>query len=487
MPMFSPRTAFCTALLVLFSGALLAQQAAKDKDLHVDEFSSKSANGVRNATRFPGADIGAQINAAFASCPQQRCTVFVPAGNYEYHTGIVLPPVPSATLEMDQQAYLHYTGNGRALSTSLGTGRVFIRGGHIIGSPAAKVGIMLLQQTQGIYIDGTDVNQFTNGDGVLNLGANVVKLTNMQMRSNLIGVHLVGAPGYASNNVTVSGCAIHDNTRWGIIDGDITQYPANWMGTGGGAGVASPLLGNEFINNDLEANGRDPSGEYGAVLEALTYKSVYTGNYFEGSPHQVVLGETPHNDPVYESLYALKGPEGGTPGSTTVRDNYFTAGAQIEVELRTAISAIIEGNGEMGPRTSCFASITGAALDTYVAHNHIDGWAQANHNQGEWMLCRGAGKGLVKGWDNMDAVPTAFSVGGDSVYFNGMSTGGNKQMIRYTADGPPLGFCTPAWSPGAIWMNTTTGQMWVCQADTIAPNGGAGANAKDGHGTWVAK
>lgn len=487
MPRLSPQAGFFIALLILLPAAAIAQHAARDEDLHVGEFSAQNTNGVRNAKRFPGADIGAQINAAFASCPQQRCTVFVPAGNYSYSTGIVLPPVPSPTLKMDQQAYLHYTGNGRALSTSKQTGRVFIRGGHIVGNPSAKVGILMLQEAQGIYVDGTDLTQFTNGDGVLDIGANVVKLTNMQLRDNLIGVHLIGAPGFASNNVTVSGCAIHDNTRWGIIDGDITQYPANWMGTGGGPGVASPLLGNEFINNDLESNGRDPSGAYGAVLEALTYKSVYTGNYFEGSPHQVVLGETPHNDPVYEALYGLKGPEGGTPVSTTVRDNYFTAGAAVEVELLSAIGSILEGNGELGPRTNCFASITGTALDTYVAHNHIDGWPQANHNQGEWMLCRGAGKGLVKGWDNVDAVPTDFSVGGSSVYFNGSSSGGNKQMIRYTADGPPAGFCTPAWSPGSIWMNTTDGQMWVCQADTIAPHGGAGGNPKDGHGTWVAK
>ena len=480
----------CAAWLMLLPVALTAQQAGKGNDLQVGELSSQSSNGVRNATRFAGADIGAQVNAAFASCPKQRCTVFVPAGDYTYKTGIVLPPVLSPTLEMDQQAHLHYDGDGRALSTSLGTGRVFIRGGNIIGTPAAKAGIVMLQETQGVYIDGTDVEHFTSGDGVLDLGANVVKLTNMQMRSNLIGLHLVGAPGYASNNVTVSGCAIHDNTRWGIIDGDITQFPANWMGTGSKSGVSSQLLGNTFINNDLESNGRDPNGKYGAVLEALTVKSVYMGNYFEGSPHQIQLGEIPHDDPVYQGLYGVKGPEGGTPVSATIRDNYFTAGSPIEVELLTAVSTVIEANGEMGHATACFASITGAALDTYIGDNHIDGWAQANNNRGEWMQCHGAAGRLSPGWDNLDAVPTAFSVGGDSVYFNGRSSARGatgQQMIRYTADGPPLGFCTPAWSPGAIWMNTTNGQMWVCQSDTIAPHGGAGNNPRDGNGTWVAK
>ncbi len=489
--LFAARTFSRRGLLSIVAYAILTALLSSDLKAQNTRSDAQIAdNGVRNATHFAGVDIGAQINAAFASCPHQQCTVFVPAGNYTYATPIVLPPVPSPTLEMDQQAFLHYTGNGRALSTSKQTGRVFIRGGHIIGNPAAKVGIMLLQETQGIYIDGTDVVRFSNGDGLLDLGANVVKLTNMQLRENLFGLHLMGAPGYASNNVTVSGCAIHDNTRWGIIDGDITQYPANWMGTGGVSGVASPLLGNVFINNDLEGNGRDPSGQYGAVLEALTYKSVYTGNYFEGSPHQVQLGYIPHDDAVYQALYGLKGPEGGTPVSATIRDNYFTAGSAIEVELLTAIDAVIDGNGELGANTSCFASITGAAGGTYIANNHLGGWPQANNNRGEWMQCHGTADRLRPGWENVDAVPTAFSVGGDSVYFNGKNSAGgatSQQMIRFTQDGPPRGFCTPAWSPGAIWMNTTTGEMWVCQADSIAPHGGAGNNAKDGHGSWVVK
>jgi hypothetical protein len=465
--------AVTTAVSFVFLAAALPAQQGSHPD-----------NGVLNARQFPGPDIGAQVNAAFAACPDKVCTVFVPAGNYAYTTPIVIPPVQSPTLEMDQQAYLHYAGDGRALSTSQQTGRVFIRGGHIIGNPTAKIGIVLLPQTQGVFIDGTDVNHFSNGDGVLDIGTNVVKLTNMRISDNLFGLHLMGAPAYASNNVTVSGCTIIFNKRWGIV------FPANWMGLGGSRGVISPELGNAFINNDLEDNGRDPSGKYGAVLESLTYKSVYTGNYFEGSLHQIQLGCMNEADPEYQRLYGVSGPTCGTTVSATIRDNYFTAGAAIEVELFAAIDTVIEGNGELGAHTDCFASITGEARNTYIANNHIDGWMGANHNQGEWMQCHGGPDSLVKGWNNIDAIPTDFSVGGSSLYFNDKSpaTGpAGQQMIRYTPDGPPQGFCTPAWSPGAIWMNTTNGQMWVCEADSIAPHGGAGNAANDGHGTWVAK
>jgi hypothetical protein len=49
-----------------------------------------SLNGALNATTFPGADIGAKINAAFASC-SSTCLVEVPPGTelaQEIRTGV---------------------------------------------------------------------------------------------------------------------------------------------------------------------------------------------------------------------------------------------------------------------------------------------------------------------------------------------------------------------------------------------------------------
>lgn len=468
-----------------FSAACLGAQVSASRASPT----SGVEDGVRNAIQSLGADVGEKINAAFADCGSRPCTVFVPAGDYHYKTPIVIPALQSPTLRMDSGAHLYYDGDGRAVSTSRRTGRVFMRGGHIIGNPAAKVGILLMPETQGVFIDEVDVKGFSGGDGILDIGTNVVKITNAQVRDNLYGVHLMGAPGYASNNVTITGSTIVGSSRWGIVDGDVTQFPANWMGTGLGPGTSSPELGNAFLGNDLEINGRDPSGRYGAVLEALTYKSVFSGNYFEGSPRNMVLGCLNGPDPVYQRLYSVKGPNCGTSVSTTVRDNYFTAGAAIEVELYTAVDAVIDANAELGSGSNCFASITGAASGSYVSSNHIDGSSKANNNKGEWLYCHGSGPGLTPGWPDEDRLPSDVNIGGSSLYFNhqGQNVPAGKQMIRYTKDGPPPGYCTPAWSPGAIWMNTTTGQMFVCQADSIAPHGGAGSNPGDGHATWVAK
>ena len=45
--------------------------------------------GARNAINYPGVDIGAKINAAFAACEKKTCTVSVPPGDYHYKTTIV--------------------------------------------------------------------------------------------------------------------------------------------------------------------------------------------------------------------------------------------------------------------------------------------------------------------------------------------------------------------------------------------------------------
>ena len=131
----------------------------------------------------------------------------------------------------------------------------------------------------------------------------------------------------------------------------------------------------------------------------------------------------------------------------------------------------------------------GNAIGALVSGNHIPGSPKSNQGKGEWLYCHGRGASLAEGWPNQNSVQADLSMRSSSVYFNdqGPSRGTGQQMIRYTPNGPAAGFCTPAWSPGAIWMNTTTGQMFVCEADSIAPRGGFGNNAGDGHGTWVAK
>jgi hypothetical protein len=51
-----------------------------------------SLNGVLNATDFPGADIGAQVNNAVAALGTSGGQIYIPTGTYTFSTTIYLPP-----------------------------------------------------------------------------------------------------------------------------------------------------------------------------------------------------------------------------------------------------------------------------------------------------------------------------------------------------------------------------------------------------------
>jgi hypothetical protein len=74
-----------------------------------------SLNGALNASLFSGADIGAKINAAFASC-SNTCVVIVPPGTYNYSTTITMN-LPTESLMGYGSAFttMNYTGSGDAV------------------------------------------------------------------------------------------------------------------------------------------------------------------------------------------------------------------------------------------------------------------------------------------------------------------------------------------------------------------------------------
>lgn len=91
-------------------------------------FTAPSVNNVLQADQFAGADVGAKINAAFASqagtsgSPTWASTIkLAPNGNYSFATTIVIPNSTTAPYiqapNLDcQGAILQYTGSGEAVS-----------------------------------------------------------------------------------------------------------------------------------------------------------------------------------------------------------------------------------------------------------------------------------------------------------------------------------------------------------------------------------
>ena len=98
-----------------------------------------------------------------------------------------------------------------------GSDHVFIHGGllNLNSATNAVSGLIFGRGIQGCYAQDVREQGVAQGDGFLNLGCNVGTLLNNEFASNLIGVHMLGSPGYASNNIKVLGNIITGNQRWG--------------------------------------------------------------------------------------------------------------------------------------------------------------------------------------------------------------------------------------------------------------------------------
>lgn len=80
-------------------------------------------NGILDVTSFAGANIGAQINAAYAACPLKGCILMVPRGKFSYSTGISMSTNGKRALLMGTPGggtELDYTGS--ATSTIINSG-----------------------------------------------------------------------------------------------------------------------------------------------------------------------------------------------------------------------------------------------------------------------------------------------------------------------------------------------------------------------------
>lgn len=78
-------------------------------------FTVNSLNGALNPTLFPGADLGAQINAAFVTCTL-NCVVFIPPGTYSYTTTIQMTKPGQSLIGLGSAfTRLNYNGSGDAV------------------------------------------------------------------------------------------------------------------------------------------------------------------------------------------------------------------------------------------------------------------------------------------------------------------------------------------------------------------------------------
>ncbi len=221
-----------------------------------------------------------------------------------------------------------------------------------------------------------NIKGFSQGDGVLVEGTNVMVIDNNIFTGNKNGVELIttscspasvcapgthgaGYKGYAANAIHSRNNHYFGNYGWGLLLDQTTR--------GGGTG-----LGNESDGDTYEQNGA------GAIsTESENGFSVHNG-YFETNPHFIVCGTA-----------------AGSCYGPTLFANHFTANAGgFDIELVSSHGASVWGNSEFGAGgkwSRCMINLTRGSSD----HN----WIGNNYSTGpaEPIVCTNGMRGLAAG------------------------------------------------------------------------------------------
>jgi hypothetical protein len=379
------------------------------------------------ATNFPGSDIGAQVNAAFASCSGQ-CSVSIPEGIYKYSTTINIPIALQSgpALVCDSlSTRLMYTGSGDAIA-ALGTGGESESGLTMhnctidgILSQSGANGLHLRAFGNGL-IDNLRIIGFS-GAGLLNEGANSVTFFNPDFESNYINVHNVGVvvngQGWSANSNKIYGGIIGYATKWGVFeDAALVNY-------------SYPNGGNIYDGVNFERNGTTGQMSGNAFLQWCD-GCVITNSYLEffnadHIPENVVIGGT--DGDAVGGVYA-------TPQGVKIINNHMLSDNAVDsVLILNGRMVIVENNSEVGNPTN-FVNMKGNVQWSYVGHNLALAAANpiVNNDTGS------GGGGLT---NSADVQPTATgyafnSLTGDSSDLSIMNRpGGTDNLIGEDASG----------------------------------------------------
>src|SRR5271157_5924629 len=186
----------------------------------VKTFSTVNAqivNGTVNAAAFPGADIGAMVNAAIAACSGniagQQCEVRIPQGVFNHTTTMNLTAGVVLRCSGQETTTLNYTGSGTAINFAA-SGAQIHDCGLTLGT-SAQVGLDMAGHhgiADGVYLQGggagttlirvhSDVNMLSKvrESGILGTGIQVDHATD----TYLTDVNIYGVPGNTTSQTLV--------------------------------------------------------------------------------------------------------------------------------------------------------------------------------------------------------------------------------------------------------------------------------------------
>jgi hypothetical protein len=264
-----------------------------------DKISGVSINGVANPLAFPGADLGAKINAAMTSMPNGG-KIEIPAGTYTFTTTIQCPITSTQSYIIEgagntgtdvgnQNTYLQYTGNGDAFN-------------QVITN-------FSYQNAPGCQL--RDFNLAGDSAGV-----------------NAIGYHFGGTTQSATWNVNIrgfkkAGIEIENSTT-----GEWTErFDLEGMLWGNGIGI-----------NMLVDNGGDPSLGHGYIKEWLNTTNTQIGIQISG-----YTVNDYDKAQLYTTNVILNGNIGGGPVWNIVNGG-FVAAALIDAEYECNATTCVEAN-----------------------------------------------------------------------------------------------------------------------------------------------
>ena len=178
---------------------------------------AQNINGTVNAAAFPGADIGAQVNAAIATCAGniagQQCEVRIPQGVFNHTTTINLTAGVSLRCSGQETTTLNYAGSATAI-TFAASGAQIHDCGVTLGT-SAQIGLDMGGHhgiADGVYLQGgstattlirvhSDVNMLSKVrmSGILGTGIQIDHATD----TYLTDINIYGVPGNTTSQTLV--------------------------------------------------------------------------------------------------------------------------------------------------------------------------------------------------------------------------------------------------------------------------------------------
>lgn len=356
----------------------------------------QTMNGVENVAAYAvGSDLSAQFASALTACGGAgtiaggQCEMFLPAGTYTAASTIHIPLYGSGEIRMtcDPGAVINYTGSGDAIVTDavgFANARTVIENCRINGNPNAISGIHTYP-TNMITIRNNQINGFTNGDGILVEGSNVMNVEENVITNNKYGIEFVTTYCVPIGSGATSVCGLNEINKPGFI-----SYAANaihsrgnhYEGNQWGWYSDQETKGGEVgLNNESDGDTFEGNSIGGIYAEAENALSIHNG-YFEAQQHFIVLG-----NPASFDGYVL---------APTIFANHFTGNGNAstpayDIELNFTTDATIFGNSEFqGTHSDCMIKLgIGYENSTTVGANYVQ--RQFDPNSPEPVVCSNPG------------------------------------------------------------------------------------------------